>query len=65
MVFTKGILTDVGISLIAEGVGDIFFAVESGLSGSFSWKKYAKHKVLSMTLTIAMSGIGRIVSALN
>ena len=55
---SAGALTTVGTALIAEGVGDIMYAVQSGLSGSFSWRGYLQHKVVSLSLTVLTFGIG-------
>lgn len=48
--------------LIAEGVGDIIFAISSGISGNFSWKLYGQHKVQSLILSILTGGVSKFLS---
>ncbi len=57
-IFTVGLASPIANGLIAEGVGDIIFAVTSGLSGSISWQSYKSHKIFSMALTVATAGLG-------
>lgn len=46
-----------GQVLIKEGVNDIMFAVRAAIDGDFSWEKYKEHKVISIAITIATTGI--------
>ena len=52
-----GTLSVLGGSLIAEGVGDMMFAIQSSLSGTFTWKDYGTHKLWSVGMTIATAGL--------
>lgn len=45
------------ISLIAEGVGDMIYAVQSQLQGNFSWKAYSQHKLQSLMITVITLGV--------
>ena len=53
-----GWLGPIGNALIAEGIGDITFAIQSGLSGTFSWKSYGSHKMWSVAMTVCACGLG-------
>lgn len=44
--------------LIAEGIGDIVFAIQSSIQGGFSWKAYCQHKAVSFMLSLATAGVG-------
>lgn len=60
-ILTLGALSPLATALIAEGVGDIFFAAYMGLTKQFSWKAYAGYKLLSLTLSaisIMTMGLG-------
>lgn len=50
----------IGMFLLAEGVGDMVYAVQTGLTGSFSWRAYAMHKVVSLAISFATCGIGKL-----
>jgi hypothetical protein len=56
-VFTVGIGTAVAAVLIAEGIGDIIYAVHTGLTGTFSWRSYAIHKVISLMISVLTVGL--------
>ncbi|CAF4943418.1 unnamed protein product, partial [Rotaria sp. Silwood1] len=45
-------------ALIAEGIGDIIFAIQSGIQGNFSWKAYCQHKVQSLIISLLTAGVG-------
>ncbi|MFN7096862.1 MAG: hypothetical protein ACK4PR_04825, partial [Gammaproteobacteria bacterium] len=44
--------------LINEGIGDLVFAVQSGLSGNFSWSAYGDRKWQSLLISVATAGVG-------
>ncbi len=46
-----------GRILINEGIGDISFAVQSHMSGNFSWDAYRDHKVQSLMVSLAAAGV--------
>jgi len=60
---SSGLLAGFGSTLIAEGCGDIFFAVETGLRKNFSWKAYAQHKAISLTISVICFGVGAYLAA--
>ena len=49
-------------SLIAEGVGDIVFAIQASVEGNFSWKSYGQHKVQSLMMSLVTAGVGGFLS---
>lgn len=61
-VLTGGAAHVIAQVLIAEGVGDIVFAIQSAYSGDFSWKAYGKHKVQSLIISIVTCGVGTLMS---
>ena len=54
---SAGLLSPIGTSLIGEGVNDIMFAIQSGLTGTFSWSGYGKQKMVSAGITILTAGL--------
>ena len=61
-VFSLGSLSFLGNALISEGIGDIIFAVQNGINGTFSWKAYGDYKWQSLLISITTAGIGAIAS---
>ena len=55
-VLSGGTLTAIGTGLLAEGVSDIMFAIQSGISGTFTWSGYGKQKFWSAGITILTCG---------
>lgn len=49
-----------GKVLIKEGVNDVMYGIRKGLDGSFTWKGYKEHKVISLAITLATTGIEHI-----
>jgi preprotein translocase subunit SecA len=49
-------------ALIAEGIGDIVFAIQAGIEGNFSWKSYGQHKVQSLMISLVTGGVGKFLS---
>lgn len=59
---TFGIATHFATALISEGVGDIMFAIDAGINGTFSWYNYGTHKAISMAISLVTGGIGAWLS---
>jgi hypothetical protein len=57
-VATYGVGALAGGVLISQGIGDVLFAIRTGLSGTFTWDAYFKYKAQSLLLTLAFAGIG-------
>ena len=53
-----GTLGIVGNAFIAEGVSDMIFAIQSSVTGTFSWQSYQSHKKWSLAMTVATAGVG-------
>jgi tetratricopeptide (TPR) repeat protein len=51
-----GLLMNISLGLVSEGIGDILFASIAGLTKTFSWQSYAKMKAISLTLAILSMG---------
>ncbi len=62
-VCTLGLGTPIAIGLISEGISDLLFAVQAGLSKEFSWKSYAIHKAVSLTITTLTVGFSFLRNA--
>lgn len=56
-VLSAGSLTYLSNALINEGVGDIVFAVQNSINGTFSWEAYRSYKWQSLLITVATAGI--------
>ena len=54
---SAGVLSPFGTGLIGEGVNDIMFAIQTGLTGTFSWSGYRKQKMVSAGITIVTAGL--------
>ncbi len=61
-VSTFGVGALFGAVLISEGIGDIIYAIQSGLAGTFSWKEYFFRKALSLSINILFAGVGGAIS---
>ena len=57
-----GILTPLGTMLISEGIGDILFAMQCAWRGHCTWRDYAKHKAVSVLISVATFGLGAVFS---
>ena len=53
-----GALGFVGNAFMAEGVSDMIFAIQSSVTGTFSWQSYRSHKKWSLAMTVATAGLG-------
>jgi len=51
-----GVLMNISLGLVSEGIGDILYASISGLTKTFSWQSYATMKAISLTLTVCSMG---------
>jgi hypothetical protein len=47
-----GTMHSLAQTLIAEGVGDIVFAVQASISVDLTWKSYGQHKVQSLKVLL-------------
>lgn len=54
---SAGVLSPIGMGFIAEGVNDIMFAIQSVLTGTFSWSAYRSQKMISAGITILTAGL--------
>ncbi|KAI9552446.1 hypothetical protein GHT06_022812 [Daphnia sinensis] len=55
---SSGLLAVVSRTLIADGVSDIGYAIQAGLTDTFSWEGYLSHKKLSLAMSVATAGLG-------
>jgi len=55
---TLGIGSPIALGLIGEGIGDLIYGIQSGLTKSFSWKGYAIHKAFSLITTVLGGAFG-------
>ena len=62
-ILTGGACHHIAQFLIAEGVGDIIFAVQASINGDFTWKGYAQHKIQSIAISLVTGGIGAFMSS--
>ena len=62
---TIGFGSLVGNNLIGEGFSDLLFAAECFWSGQFSWKAYAKHKAVSLMLSVIKLGVDAHLSRID
>ena len=62
LVLTAGCATVLANALIAEGIGDMIYATQAGLRGTFSWKEWGEQKAISMVISIATAGVGAHLS---
>jgi len=56
---------DVGTALISEGIGDIITSVRGAVSRNFSWDDYFIQKSISIAISLATAGLGRLNSVKN
>ncbi|EFN87607.1 Protein translocase subunit secA [Harpegnathos saltator] len=63
--FSAGTMLCLAGALISEGMNDIFFAISAFRRGSFSWKSYMHHKVMSLAITGLTFGLGTMFSSAN
>jgi hypothetical protein len=62
LVLTAGAATTIANALIGEGIGDMIYAAQAGLTGTFSWKEWGIQKAISVAISIATAGIGAFIS---
>ncbi|XP_065812814.1 uncharacterized protein [Labrus bergylta] len=60
--FTFGSLAQVGMGLITEGISDCISAIESMVTGVFSWTSWAIEKAVSIVVSLIGFGIGKLIS---
>ena len=61
-IVSAGVLSPIGNAIIFEGVNDILFAVQAGLTGTFSWSAYGKQKLISVSISILTAGMATYLS---
>ncbi|KAM6919227.1 uncharacterized protein FYW49_008750 [Xenentodon cancila] len=61
-VFTAGLLAQVGIGLIAEGVSDCVYGIAALVTGDFSWKSWAIEKSISIGVSLISFGVGKMIT---
>lgn len=54
-----------GRALISEGIGDMIYATQAGLNGTFNWKNYWKYKKESLAITFATMMLGGVSTGFN
>eukprot|EP01098_Paradermamoeba_levis_P005079 TRINITY_DN2158_c0_g1_i1.p1 TRINITY_DN2158_c0_g1~~TRINITY_DN2158_c0_g1_i1.p1 ORF type:complete len:224 (-),score=50.17 TRINITY_DN2158_c0_g1_i1:4-675(-) len=59
---SAGAALQIGNALISEGIADMIYATQAGLTGTFSWKEWGIQKAISMVLSIVTAGIGAYMS---
>jgi len=61
MVLTTGILSNIGMGLISEGISDMIQGIEGMVKGEFSWEDWGIAKGISIAISIACAGIGKLI----
>lgn len=59
-VFSVGSASNIGAALMAEGVGDIFYGIQSAVENKFDWKEYGMQKGISLAISVATGGLGAL-----
>jgi hypothetical protein len=62
LVLTAGAAIPIANALVGEGIGDLIYAAQAGLTGTFSWKEWGVQKAVGMAISIATAGIGAYIS---
>nr|XP_046269251.1 uncharacterized protein LOC124072113 [Scatophagus argus] len=60
--FTYGTFAQVGMELIAEGISDCIYGIESMVTGEFSWKSWALNKAISIGVSLIGFGVGKLIA---
>ena len=60
-VLTAGAAHYVAQILISEGISDMTFAITCAIDNNFTWEAYARHKTVSLMLSIVSGGVGRLI----
>lgn len=61
-IFTAGVLSSVGMGLISEGISDCIDGAWGMVTGDFDLQDWAISKACSITLSIALGGVGKFVA---
>ncbi|CAF1538864.1 unnamed protein product, partial [Rotaria sordida] len=61
--FTWGIGVTLGISLISEGVNDLYFALRGAISRDINWKDYAIQKGVSLAICFTTLGVSVVAQS--
>nr|XP_045610898.1 uncharacterized protein LOC123766096 isoform X2 [Procambarus clarkii] len=59
---SSGLLANVGMELISEGISDIIYGLGAMASGEFSWTSWAIGKVVSIVVSLVGFCFGKILS---
>ena len=62
-IFTAGLGVSLGVSLIAEGFGDICFAIQGTITRNLSWKNYAIQKGINLAICFTTLGFSAVKQA--
>lgn len=62
VVLTGGAAAQLGNMLIAEGINDLVYATMAGISGSFSWEAWGIQKAISLAISVATFGVGKLAT---
>ena len=63
VLIATGFGATVGMSLVAEGISDIFYAYRAYRSRQFNWMDYTKQKLVSIAISVATAGYGKLKDA--
>ena len=64
-VFTAGTMANIGLALLSEGIGDMIYAVQSGIQGDFSCTDYGIQKAISLAISIGSMGVGCVMNKIG
>ena len=53
----------VGMSLVAEGISDLFYAYRAYRSRQFNWMDYTQQKLVSIAISVITAGYGKLKDA--
>jgi len=62
LILTAGTATQVANMLISEGISDMVYATMAGISGHFSWEEWGIQKAISLAISLATYGVGKLAS---
>lgn len=63
ILIASGFGATVGMSLISEGISDLFYAYRAYSSRQFDWGDYAKQKAVSLMISACSLGLGKLKDA--
>lgn len=59
---SAGAATQIGATLISEGIQDIVYAVQSTINGNFNWSEWGQQKALRIATSLGTAGISAFAS---